>query len=247
MHGFVLQVRKSWRLYTVIPLFSFQNWALLHQFLNMFTKSVKHVSIGLKRLNAMLSTPILRVLTPFCGPFQSFRCPETSTSDWLFGKRLSTLLCFPALQSLPEASEPWRWGSQRICCEFHRQSNQGHARGVVLYGSALRKRWSLHQHDKHRKRWHCSLNPASAKMLLCSTCDTRIQTKSNLPSNVSQQLLATTGIDIDLALASLALHDFSWHFSMVFSQSLILQSSLKYLTSTNCCGSGSPWAMKQMV
>ena len=191
----------------------------------------------------MLCYLLLRVLTPFCGPFQSFRCPETSTSDWLF---VSTLLCFPALQSLPEASEPWRWGSQRICCEFHRQSNQGHARGVVLYGSALRKRWSVHQHDT-QKTMALFIKPC-----LCENAALlHLWHKNTNKIQFAIKCQSTTSCNYrNRHRFSLSIPSTSWLFMTFlngFSQSLILQSSLKYLTSTNCCGSGSPWAMKQMV
>lgn len=235
MDGFVLQVRKSWRLYIVIPLFSFQNWALLHPFLNMFTKSVKHVSIGLSTTSTY----------PFSWPFSNlFDIQKLPPRTGCLGR--DSQPCFASLLCKVFRRRGNLEGRETNGSHVNPIGNQtkGMLAGVVLYRSAPRKRWSLHQHDKHRKRWRCSLNSASAKMLLCSTCDTRIQTKSNLPSNVSQQLLATTRIDIDLASASLALHDFSWHFSMISLRGLILQSSLKYLTSTNCCGSGSPWAKK---
>ena len=73
----------------MIPLVIFRNCILLHRFLNMFTKYVKHASAGcfLKRTECY---SIYYEYLQFVYPFQSFRCPETSAGQAVW-KRLSTL------------------------------------------------------------------------------------------------------------------------------------------------------------
>ena len=108
-----------------------RSWICLPSMSNMPVLGLKK-----KNLNAILSTTSTCTFFTLSNLFDVQKLPQ----DRLFG-RDSQPLSFPALQSLPEASEP-KNGSMNLSATWH------------------------------GKQWLCSLNSASAKMLLCSTCDT---------------------------------------------------------------------------
>lgn len=242
MDGFVLQVRKSWRLYTVIPLFSFQNWALLHPFLNMFTKSVKHVSIGLKKTECYSIYSYPRSTYPFSWPFPIFSISRNFHLGLAVWEETLNPALLPGfakssggvgtlkvgkptdLMWIPSAIKPRACSGGRSVWISPKEKVVTASIWQTQKKMALFIKLCLCENAALLHLWHKNTN----KIQFATKCQST--TSCNYRRNRHRQSLSTSWLFMT--------------FLQVFSQSLILQSSLKYLTSTNCCGSGSPWAKK---